>query len=116
MHLLSWSVARASRLADHGSRKWGRHVGGPGAGGLIGRVEVGLGSLRGPRLARTADLRSQGGLPFDRDVGAEAFERLVAEAFHLHQIGRLLKGAVLLPVVDDALCGANADAREQREL
>src|SRR5438876_619635 len=104
------------RFATRDPRKVGPPRRRPRAGGLMGRVEVGLGSLRGPRLARAADLRGQSGLPFDRDVGAETFETLVAEAFDLHQIGRLLEGAMLLPVVDDALCGPGADAREQREL
>src|SRR4029077_10902946 len=86
MSLLSRVAGRGSRCANSEARsaKWGRHDGGPGRS-AISRVGVGLRSLRGPRLARAANLRSESGLAFDGDVGAEALERLVAEAFHLHQ-------------------------------
>src|SRR5438105_10637553 len=113
-------TARSSRSENPlprsiSSPKWGRHDGGPGRS-AISRVGVGLRSLRGPRLAWAANLRSESGLAFHGDVGAEALERLVAEPFHLHQIGRLLEVAVFLPVIDDPLCGSSADAGEQREL
>src|SRR6266849_561849 len=62
------------------------------------------------------DLAGERRLAVDDDVGAEALVRLIAEAFHLHDVGRLLKPSVLGAVVDDALRGLHPDPREQREL
>ena len=76
-------------------------------------VEVGFFARR---FARAPDLGGEGGLAVDGDVGREAFVRLGADAFDLHQVRGLLERAVLGAVLDDALRGLLADAREQREL
>jgi hypothetical protein len=62
------------------------------------------------------DVGGERGLAFDRHVGREAFERLRAEALHLHELRGLLEGTVLGAVGDDAFRRLGTDAREQREL
>src|SRR5579859_7110024 len=78
--------------------------------------EAGLRSLRDARLAGRFDLLGERGLAFDRDVGAEALERLAAEAFDLHQIGGFGERAVCRAVLDDPLRGLHADARQKLQL
>src|SRR6266536_4831680 len=51
---------------------------------LAGRVEAGLRSLRGARLAGRTNLFGECRLAVDREVGAELLVRLIAEALHLH--------------------------------
>src|SRR5436309_14663108 len=89
-------LASRRREARAASREleWGRLPAAPAGQPSAGRVEAGFRSLRGARLARVTDLIRDRRLPFDHDVGAEAFVRLIAEAFHLHDVGGLLERTV----------------------
>src|SRR5436853_397442 len=106
-------VARWERGGRRAGRKMGPPLRGPRRAALAGRVEAGLRSLRGARLARGTDVGCERRGTGDDDVGAQALVRLIAEAFHLHDVGGLLKRAVLGSIVDDALRGLHAHARQQ---
>src|SRR5436190_23436575 len=82
-------------------------------GGVLLRRGGGLLALRARAAFRATHLRREGGLAFDRQVAAEVFEALVADAFDLHQVRGLGELSVLVPVVDDPLRDLGADAREQ---
>src|SRR5215210_1595491 len=73
-------------------------------------------NLPGPSPVRDSARRRRGRSRPDREVRLQFQETLFAEALDVHQLFDLLEAAVLLAVLEDALCRLGADAGQRFEL